>query len=108
MIASLSIPWGEYTGDEDLGGYHLVWTRDMCHSATGLLAAGSTEVPLRALIYLAWTQKEDGGFDQNFWINGEPYWCGTQLDETALPDPARLAASSRPRPCGTLTRTRWC
>ena len=85
VIASLSIPWGEYRTDDELGGYHLVWTRDMCKSATGLLAAGSTEVPLHALIYLAWTQKEDGGFDQNFWINGEPYWRGTQLDETALP-----------------------
>lgn len=85
IIASLSIPWGEAKSDDDVGGYHLVWTRDMCHSASGLLAAGATEVPLHALIYLAWTQKEDGGFDQNFWLNGEPYWCGTQLDETAFP-----------------------
>jgi glucoamylase len=84
LIASLSIPWGEYTGD-DLEGYYLVWTRDMCHSATGLLAAGATETPLRALIYLAWTQKEDGGFDQNFWIDGEPHWQRIQLDETAFP-----------------------
>ena len=36
LIASLSIPWGEVKGDEDLGGYHLVWTRDMVNSATGL------------------------------------------------------------------------
>jgi glucoamylase len=85
LIASLSIPWGEAMGDDDLGGYHLVWTRDMCNSATGLLAAGDTEVPLRALIYLACTQKEDGGFYQNFWINGEPHWRGIQLDETAFP-----------------------
>ena len=85
LIASLSIPWGEAKSDDDVGGYHLVWTRDMCHSATGLLAAGDREAPLRALIYLACTQKEDGGFYQNFWINGEPYWRGTQLDETAFP-----------------------
>ena len=85
MIASLSIPWGAYASDDDLGGYHLVWTRDMCHSGTALLAAGSTEVPLRALIYLASSQNEDGGFYQNFWINGEPYWRSTQLDETAFP-----------------------
>ena len=57
----------------------------MCHSATGLLAAGNTQAPLRALIYLACSQKEDGGFYQNFWIDGEPYWRGTQLDETAFP-----------------------
>ena len=40
MIASLSIPWGESKGDEDLGGYHLVWPRDLVHSSTGLLAYG--------------------------------------------------------------------
>jgi glucoamylase len=85
IIASLSIPWGEYKCDKEVGGYHLIWTRDMCHSATSLLAAGNREMPLRALIYLACCQNEDGGFYQNFWINGEPYWQGTQLDETAFP-----------------------
>lgn len=85
LIASLSIPWGEAKGDEDMGGYHLVWTRDMVNSATGLLAAGNTETPLRALIYLAASQQPDGGFPQNFWINGEPYWRGIQLDEVAFP-----------------------
>ena len=83
MIASLSIPWGEVKGDEDLGGYHLVWTRDMVSSATGLLASGNTETPLRALIYLACSQQPDGGFHQNFWIDGEPYWRGIQLEDTA-------------------------
>lgn len=85
MIASMSIPWGEAKGDEDMGGYHLVWTRDMVNSATGLLAAGKAETPLRALIYLATSQQPDGGFPQNFWLNGEPYWRGIQLDEVAFP-----------------------
>ncbi|MBI3107493.1 MAG: glucan 1,4-alpha-glucosidase [Candidatus Rokubacteria bacterium] len=85
MIASLSIPWGDAKGDDDIGGYHLVWTRDMCNSATGLLAAGNTETPLRALVYLACTQQVDGGFPQNFWINGEPHWRGIQLDEVSFP-----------------------
>ena len=85
MIASLSIPWGEAKGDEDLGGYHLVWTRDMVNSATGLLASGNSETPLRALIYLACSQQPDGGFHQNFWIDGQPYWMGIQLDEVAFP-----------------------
>ncbi|MGH7906405.1 MAG: glycoside hydrolase family 15 protein, partial [Candidatus Binataceae bacterium] len=85
IIASLSIPWGETKGDEDLGGYHLVWTRDMTCSATGLMAAGDLATPLRALIYLACSQRADGGFPQNFWINGEPYWSGIQLDEVAFP-----------------------
>jgi len=57
----------------------------MVNSATGLLAAGNTDTPLRALIYLAVSQHDDGGFSQNFWINGEPYWGGIQLDEVAFP-----------------------
>ncbi len=85
LIASLSIPWGEVKGDEDLGGYHLVWTRDMVNSATGLMASGNTALGLRALIYLSASQLDDGGFYQNFWINGEPYWKGIQLDEVAFP-----------------------
>ncbi len=85
IIASLSIPWGETKSDEDLGGYHLVWTRDMVNSATGLLAAGDVTTPLRALIYLACTQQPDGGFPQNFWTDGQPYWRGIQLDEVAFP-----------------------
>ena len=31
------------------------------------------------------SQQEDGGFAQNFWIDGGPYWRGIQLDEVALP-----------------------
>ena len=85
MVASLSIPWGEAKGDEDKGGYHLVWTRDLVNCASGLLAAGNTETPLRALIYLFTSQQEDGGFPQNFWIDGQTYWSGIQLDEVALP-----------------------
>ncbi|MGA8664419.1 MAG: glycoside hydrolase family 15 protein [Thermoplasmata archaeon] len=85
FIASLSIPWGSSKSDEDQGGYHLVWVRDLCHAATGLLATGQTEAPLRALIYLATRQQPDGGFPQNFWVDGRPYWRGLQLDEVALP-----------------------
>ncbi len=85
FIASASIPWGNAKGDDDLGGYHLVWTRDMIQSATALLACGRGETALRALVYLACTQHPDGGFSQNFWINGEPYWSGIQLDEVAFP-----------------------
>ncbi|HEY6253401.1 MAG TPA: glycoside hydrolase family 15 protein [Candidatus Angelobacter sp.] len=85
LIASASIPWGDAMGDEDLGGYHLVWTRDMVNSATALLASGDTVTPLRALIYLACSQQADGGFPQNFWVDGTPYWKGIQLDEVAFP-----------------------
>jgi glucoamylase len=85
LIASLAIPWGEAKSDNDQGGYHLVWTRDMVNSATALLAAGDHATPLRALIYLAVAQHPDGGFAQNFWVNGDAYWSGIQLDETAFP-----------------------
>ncbi len=85
IVASSSIPWGEAKGDEDLGGYHLVWTRDMVNSVTGLLAAGDTATACRALVYLACSQHADGGFAQNFWLNGTPYWRGIQLDQVAFP-----------------------
>ncbi len=85
FIASASIPWGQAKGDDDLGGYHLVWTRDMVQTATALLACGRAETARRALVYLACTQRPDGGFAQNFWIDGTPYWSGIQLDEVAFP-----------------------
>ncbi|HEY6350942.1 MAG TPA: glycoside hydrolase family 15 protein [Candidatus Angelobacter sp.] len=85
LIASASIPWGDAMGDEDLGGYHLVWTRDMVNSASGLLACGDKITPWRALIYLACSQQMEGGFPQNFWVDGTPYWKGVQLDEVAFP-----------------------
>ena len=85
FVASASIPWGQAKGDDDLGGYHLVWTRDMVQTATALLACGRAETARRALVYLACTQQPDGGFAQNFWIDGTPYWSGKQLDEVAFP-----------------------
>ncbi len=85
FVASASIPWGQTKGDDDLGGYHLVWTRDMVQTSTALLACGRAETARRALVYLACTQQPNGGFAQNFWIDGTPYWGGVQLDEVAYP-----------------------
>jgi glucoamylase len=85
LVASMSIPWGETKGENDRGGYHLVWTRDLVQSASALLATGQTGTPLRALIWLAAIQHPDGGFPQNSWINGAAYWSGVQLDEIAAP-----------------------
>lgn len=85
LIASLSIPWGFNKGDEDLGGYHLVWTRDLVESAGALLAAGDAEGARQALVYLMTTQEADGYWPQNMWTDGTAYWSGIQLDETALP-----------------------
>ena len=38
VIASLSIPWGFSKGDNDLGGYHLIWPRDLVETAGAFLA----------------------------------------------------------------------
>lgn len=85
IIASLSIPWGFSKGDNDLGGYHLAWPRDLVESAGGLLAAGALEEVHRVLCYLQATQEADGHWAQNMWLDGSPYWNGIQMDETALP-----------------------
>ena len=85
IIASLSIPWGFNKGDEDMGGYHLVWPRDLVENAGGLLAGGAAGDALRVLHYLEVTQEADGHWSQNMWLDGRPYWNGLQMDETAFP-----------------------
>jgi glucoamylase len=85
IIASLSIPWGFDKGDEDLGGYHLVWPRDLVETAGALLAAGAANDAVRVLRYLECTQEAAGNWAQNLWLDGRPYWSGVQMDETALP-----------------------
>ena len=85
MIASLSIPWGSAKGDDDLGGYHLVWPRDLVESAGGLLAAGDVASARETLFYLMCTQEADGHWPQNMWLHGTPYWGGVQMDEAAFP-----------------------
>lgn len=85
VIASLSIPWGFNKGDEDLGGYHLVWPRDLVETAGGFLAAGAVGDAVRVLHYLETTQEADGRWPQNMWLDGRPYWNGLQMDEAAFP-----------------------
>ena len=92
FVASASIPWGQAKGDDDLGGYHLVWTRDMVQTATALLACGRAETARRALVYLACTQQPDGGFAQNFWIDGTPYWSGDAAGRGGVSDHPGVAA----------------
>src|ERR1700758_4901110 len=105
IIASLSIPWGFNKGDEDLGGYHLVWPRDLVENAGALLAAGAVTDAVRVLRYLEATQEADGNWAQNLWLDGRPYWSGIQMDETAFPilliDLLRREA---PRALGKLDR----
>ena len=85
IIASLSIPWGFSKPDDDLGGYHLVWPRDLVETAGGFIAMGAHEQVRRVLRYLQVTQEPDGHWSQNMWLDGTPYWHGIQMDETALP-----------------------
>ena len=83
MVASLSVPWGN-SGD-NIGGYHLVWPRDLVGCASALLALGADHEARSTLRYLMATQHEDGSWNQNQWLDGSSYWTGVQLDETAAP-----------------------
>ncbi len=83
MVASLSVPWGN-TRDE-IGGYHLVWPRDLVECAGALLALGALGEARNTLRYLIATQHHDGHWNQNQWLGGKSFWTGLQLDETAFP-----------------------
>ena len=88
MIASMSIPWGfaVKAGEPTVGGYHLIWARDLYEVATGLLAAGDKAAAERALNYLFTVQqKPDGSYPQNSWLDGRPYWTALQMDEVSYP-----------------------
>ena len=84
-IASLSIPWGFSKGDEDLGGYHLIWPRDLVEVAGGLLASGAKSEARDVIYYLRAIQEPDGHWPQNCWLDGTAYWGGIQMDECAFP-----------------------
>lgn len=83
MVASLSVPWGN--SHDDIGGYHLVWPRDLVESAGGLLALGAVPEAREILRYLIATQLAEGNWSQNQWLGGKAYWQGCQLDEAAFP-----------------------
>lgn len=83
MVASLSVPWGN--SRDDIGGYHLVWPRDLVESALALVALGAIEEARDILRYLIATQLPDGRWYQNQWLGGTPSWTGVQLDEVAWP-----------------------
>src|SRR6202011_5350602 len=88
MIASMSIPWGFAVKSDtpNVGGYHLVWARDLYEVATGLLSAGDRAAAERALNYLLTVQqKPDGSFPQNSWLDGRPYGTALKMDQVAYP-----------------------
>ena len=93
LVASLSVPWGQ--SHDDAGGYHLVWSRDLVEAAGGLLAFGAVEDARRVMAYLLSTQKADGHWAQNQWLDGRSFWTGIQMDETGLPIVLAQALMSR-------------
>ncbi|MDI2113839.1 glycoside hydrolase family 15 protein [Commensalibacter nepenthis] len=83
LVASLSIPWG-YTR-QDIGGYHLVWPRDLVEVGFSMLICGMLLEAQQILSYLISIQQPDGHWIQNNFADGRPYWQGLQLDEVAFP-----------------------
>lgn len=87
-VASLSIPWGggANANENNVGGYHLVWSRDLYQVATAFMALGDTAAANRALDFvLTKQQRPDGSFPQNSKLDGTPFWTSLQMDEVAFP-----------------------
>jgi len=84
FVAAPCSPWGEsnHNGNHV---YHLVWPRDLCRMATALLDAGDQPAALRAFRHLESRQRPDGGWFQNWLVDGTPHWTSTELDQVALP-----------------------
>ena len=103
FIASLSVPWGESQIEvpgKEVGGYHLIWPRDLFNVSVAMLNSGDYGSALRALRFLkkiqyktgsgSWNLSpriipKGGAFPQNTWVTGRPYWEGFQIDQTAFP-----------------------
>ena len=104
-IASLSVPWGEAINADEpgVGGYHLVWARDLYQVATAQLAAGDRGRRERSLDYLFDVQqKPDGSFPQNSLLDGTPYWgtCSSTRSRSRSCSRGSSAAPT-PRPSAT-------
>jgi glucoamylase len=83
FVAAPCAPWGE-TNHDGNHVYHLVWPRDMCRIATALLDCGDSSAALRAFRYLQSKQRPDGGWFQNWNVDGTPHWTSTELDQIGL------------------------
>lgn len=87
MIAGIGTPWGGSNGDADVGGYHLIWSRDMYKFANALITAGDTASATAAVNWLFNFDMDPstGRFPQNAFVTGKPNWNATQMDEQAMP-----------------------
>jgi glucoamylase len=100
IIASPSTPWGggPNANEPTASGYHAVWSRDLYHIATALIAIGDLAAANRALNYLFDVQQRvDGSFPQNTWVDGRPIGKGLQMDQIALPIVLALQLNRRDR-----------
>lgn len=87
-VASLSNPWitGRAANEAYVGGYHLVWARDLYHVATAYIALGDLKSANRALDYLfTKQQKPDGSYPQISWLDGKTLGDSIQMDEVSYP-----------------------
>jgi glucoamylase len=85
VIASLSIPWGDARGDDDISQYHFIWPRDQVQIAEAFIACGDYESARETLLFLMCTQESEGHWPQCISEEGTAFWKTTQLDECALP-----------------------
>jgi GH15 family glucan-1,4-alpha-glucosidase len=69
---------------EHSGGYGFVWGRDLAFIVLAFLAAGRTDLAVRALRWFPGAQEPEGLWLQRHWTDGTlaPSWCKHQLDET--------------------------
>lgn len=87
-IASLSAPWitGTAANGPYVGGYHLVWPRDLYQVATAYIALNDKAAAERALNYLFTVQQRaDGSYPQITWVDGRPIGDAVQMDEVSYP-----------------------
>jgi glucoamylase len=87
IIAGIGTPWGPDEGDNDPGGYHLIWSRDMYKFANALITAGDAASATSAVNWLFNVDMDPstGRFPQNSHVDGTPNWNKTQMDEQAMP-----------------------
>ncbi len=79
-------PWGDRRGDTSDQYYFKVWSRDLYHTTTALLAAGDPAPALRALAFLDdRLQSPDGSFPQTADVTGRMVWPTVQMDQVAVP-----------------------
>ncbi|MEO5667912.1 MAG: glycoside hydrolase family 15 protein [Bdellovibrionota bacterium] len=85
---------------QGIGGYHLVWPRDLYQMAESFISLGDIDSAKASLRYLEKIQFKDddgywdygnrrfskkGSFLQNSWLHGEAHWTMLQIDQSSYP-----------------------